>query len=148
MKAVLDASALLNIVRTLGTNALDYVRGCYKLTLTMYEIGNVIWKEATLLRRLSIDEALELLKLTLTVCRFLNTVDPKDSTTVLKLAHGLQITYYDASYVAVACELDLPLITDDTRLRKRVKTNMNIIAKVLGKEVDILSTNEYITHKR
>jgi len=54
MSALLDASALLNIVRSLGRDSLDYIRGCYELTLTPYEIGNAVWKEATLLKRVQV----------------------------------------------------------------------------------------------
>ncbi|OYT49101.1 MAG: hypothetical protein B6U85_00055 [Desulfurococcales archaeon ex4484_42] len=57
MKVLLDASALLNIVRALGSEALDYIEGCYELALTPYEVGNAIWKEATLVKRITIDEA-------------------------------------------------------------------------------------------
>ncbi len=42
MKVLFDASALLNIVRYLGAKALDHIKGCYELSLTPYEIGNVL----------------------------------------------------------------------------------------------------------
>ena len=61
MKLVFDASALLNLIRNHGQDALEYLRGNYVLTLTPYEVGNALWKEAVLLNRVSIDEALLLL---------------------------------------------------------------------------------------
>ncbi len=148
MNALLDASALLNIVRTLGSEALNYIKGCYELALTPYEIGDAIWKEATLLRRLTIDEALTLLNLASLIHRYLNIVNPRNIATVLKLAHGLQITYYDASYVVAANELGLPLVTDNTKLRKRLETRIDMVVEILGKEVEVLSSSEYIAKRR
>lgn len=39
---VFDASALLNLIRFTGSNALDYLKGNYTLTLTPYEVGNAL----------------------------------------------------------------------------------------------------------
>jgi len=148
MSVLLDASALLNIVRSLGPDALNYIKGCYELALTPYEIGNAIWKEATLLERLTIDEALTLLNLISLIHRYLNIVNPRNTVAVLKLAYELRITYYDASYVVAANEFGLPLVTDDTKLRKRLETSMDIVAEILGKEVEVLSSSEYITKRK
>lgn len=148
MKALLDASAILNIVRELGSDSLSYIRGCYELTLTPYEIGNAIWKEATLLKRLSIDEALALLNRIRFVHRYLNAVEPKSIELVLRTAHVLRITYYDASYVVVAKELNVPLVTDDSRLRKKVESSDDVVKRLLGREVKTLSSHEYIASKK
>jgi len=147
MSALLDASALLNIVRSLGRDSLDYIRGCYELTLTPYEIGNAVWKEATLLKRLTINEALTLLNLISLIHRYLNMVYPQNVSAVLRLAFRLKITYYDASYVVESSELNVPLITDDTSLRNRIKSHRNVIKQILGKEVNVLSSDEYITYE-
>ena len=53
MRRVFDASALLNIIRLLGSEALPYLRGNNILTLALYEVGNALWKEATLLGKIS-----------------------------------------------------------------------------------------------
>ncbi|MEL9940845.1 MAG: hypothetical protein QW348_08495 [Ignisphaera sp.] len=50
MKLLFNASALLNILRIPGEK-----------TLTPYEIGNTLWKEATLLNRISLEETTQLL---------------------------------------------------------------------------------------
>jgi len=102
LSVLLDASALLNMVRSLGPGALDYIRGCYELALTPHEIGNAIWKEATLLGRLAVDEALTIINLITLIHRNLSIVNPRNTVAVFKLAHGLQLTYYDASYLVTA----------------------------------------------
>jgi hypothetical protein len=45
MSYVFDSSELLNIVRVLGEDALRYLIS----TLTLHEVGNALWREATLL---------------------------------------------------------------------------------------------------
>jgi len=78
MRYVFDSSALLNIVRALGEDSLKYIRGSYISTLTLYEVGNALWKEATLLNRLSIEEALSLLEAIKNMYRVLRIVEPRD----------------------------------------------------------------------
>ncbi len=85
MRILFDASALLNIIRTLGDKSLSYIREGYKLTLTQYEIGNALWKEATLLKRISVSEALTLLKFLSIICeKYLVAIDPQDRVSILK----------------------------------------------------------------
>lgn len=147
MSVVLDASALLNLVKSLGEEALEYIKGCYDLTLTLYEIGNAIWKETTILKRLTIEEASILLKQLITVHKYINIIDPQDQLTVLKLSYELNITYYDASYIVAASELNIPLVTDDNKLKNKIQLNKHLIIEVIGKEVNVLSSKEYIALK-
>ena len=144
MRRIFDASALVNIIRFLGSEALPYLKGNYILTLTPYEVGNALWKEATLLNRLSIDEALLLMTLIERACRVLNIVSPRNASLVLRLAYELRLTYYDSSYITASYELDAELVTDDEKLRKRVRECRDILLKVLGREVIVCSTRELI----
>lgn len=143
MKALFDASALLNIIRTYGSSALRYLRGSYILTLTPYEIGNALWKEATLIKSLTINEAITLLNMISKVYNCLNIVSPKNSIMVLRLAHELRLTYYDSSYVVSATLLNVPLITDDAKLRKQIKLHKNKIKELLHRHVTVYSSDEY-----
>ncbi len=49
-------------------------------------------------------------------------VDPPSRVQVLKIAVGEHITFYDASYVATALKMGVPLITDDEELPKKVRS--------------------------
>ena len=135
MKLLFDASALLNIVRMLGEKSLPYIKGSYALSLTPYEIGNALWKEATLLNRISLKEATQLLSAIDYLLKYLNIVEPRDKGLALEVAHNLDITYYDASYIIAACELGAELVTDDNKLRKRVEEGRETLRKILGREV-------------
>jgi predicted nucleic acid-binding protein len=144
MRYVFDSSALLNIVRALGEDSLKYIRGSYISTLTLYEVGSALWKEATLLNRLSIEEALSLLGAIKNMYRVLRIVEPRDILLTLNLAYRLKITYYDSSYIITAYEMNADLVTDDEKLKKRVKENRNILLELLGKEIAIYSSRDLI----
>ena len=142
MKLVFDASALLNLIRSAGSSAFNYLKGNYILSLTLYEIGNALWRETTLLKRISISEALSLLELISSICKIMNTINPRNNLLVLKLAHELRITYYDSSYIIASYELNAGLVTDDEKLRKKILLGEKTLIKVLGRKISVYSTRE------
>jgi len=83
------------IVRTLGSRALPCVKGSY--TLTPYEIGNALWKEATLLKRVALGESTYILNTVMQLLKFIHVVEPRNVELTLNIAYKLRITYYDAS---------------------------------------------------
>ncbi len=144
MRLIFDASALLNIIRLMGSDALSHLKGNYILSLTLYEVGNALWKEATLLNRISIDEALSLFNWVNQVCRVLNVITPRDTSLILRLAYDLKLTFYDSSYIVGAGEINGVLITDDERLRRRIISNRDLLVNLLNGEVVTRSTKELI----
>ncbi len=81
MSLLFDSSALLNLIRMIGGSSIRYLRGNYVLSnyvlsLTPYEIGNAVWKEATLLKTISINEALALLQYIDKLYSFLPVISP------------------------------------------------------------------------
>lgn len=145
MKFVFDASALLNLIRLAGSDAFNYLNGNYISSLTLYGVGNALWREAALLSRISVGETYSLLELINNMCKILNNiVNPRDNLVTLKLACELKITYYDASYIVASHELDAALVTDDEKLRKKIRLGEKIISRILGKMVNIYSTKELL----
>jgi len=140
MNILFDASALLNIIRMLGENAVNYLRGNDILTLTPYEIGNALWKEAALLKTISIEEALALLNYADKVYGVMNMLPPSNCSLTLKIAYAIGATYYDSAYIVTAAENNLALATDDTGLSKKIRLHREKIRELLGKEIEILST--------
>ncbi len=51
MSYVFDSLALLNIVKALGETTLRCLKGSYISTLTLYEVGNALWREVTPLKQ-------------------------------------------------------------------------------------------------
>lgn len=124
MSYIFDASALLNLIRKAGSNAIEIVRENYILDLTLYEIGNALWKEAMLLKRISLEEAVKTISFIEKLKEILVIESLSDEDLLLKLLKiSLQqkITYYDAAYISIAQNRKLTLITDDSKLIKTAK---------------------------
>ncbi|MDT7892602.1 MAG: type II toxin-antitoxin system VapC family toxin [Thermoproteota archaeon] len=111
-----DASALYSLI--------DYVdkvdlRKIHILTLTFYEVGNVIWKEYYLHKK--VKNPITLAVLFNKFMRKLNVVEDPPMDGVMKIAAEKGLTYYDASYAHVAESLGLILVSNDKELIR--KTN-------------------------
>lgn len=144
MSLLFDASALLNIIRSLGKGSIPLIKGNYVLTLTPYEVGNALWKEAMLLKRITVEEALQLLSIINSVLTLLNIVELQDRELTLKVACTLNITYYDAAYIVTAYKLNAELVTDDDKLRRKAEEHMKILKEILGGKIAIRASTEII----
>jgi len=144
MSLLFDASALLNIIRSLGKGSIPLIKGNYVLTLTLYEVGNALWKEAMLLKRITVEEALQLLSIINSVLTLLNIVELQDRELTLKVACTLNITYYDAAYIVTAYKLNAELVTDDDKLRRKAEEHMEILKEILGGKIAIHTSTEII----
>ncbi len=133
-----DASALVNLLVSRGSSALDLARGNDILDLTIYEAGNALWKLSTLQHKLSAEEA-DSLQSTLiqTATHHMNVirVSELDHLSVANLARAERMSYYDAAYVSAARDRKRELITDDTRLGRVASKFLNV-----KKSTDLSST--------
>lgn len=121
---LLDSNAIAILLRRLRENAVKVLEGKATLDLARYELGNIIWKECVLKKRINLEEALnraenlaEILKL-LKIEKIESEVDFRE---VMKLATTLKLTFYDASYLHVAKYRKLTLVTEDRELYKKAK---------------------------
>jgi len=142
MKYLFDASALLNLVRRLGEESLKILEENYILTLTIYEVGNALWRETRLLRRLAIDEAEEIMRAIITLIKFMQVIEPQDPIEVLRVSNEIETTFYDAAYVVTALRRGLILVTDDRRLAARIERYRDMILKGYGKELHVIRSTE------
>ncbi len=111
--------------------------------LALYEAGNGLWKIAVLLKTVSLEDAISvaavLKEVTLKNVIQIVTFNKIDFSATLELAHKERLTFYDASYVTTARNLNAILVTDDEKLRKAagksVKTeNYASLEKKLAKQ--------------
>jgi predicted nucleic acid-binding protein len=111
---LLDASALYGLVahyrRWVGHREKFAI-----LHLTVYEVGNALWKEARA-GRLPWREAAGALS---RVLSSLKTLDDPPLERVLEVAVERDLTFYDASYAYVAETLGLSLVTQDRELLRK-----------------------------
>ena len=96
------------------------------LNLAFYELGNAVWKQARIHRRITLEEAYLILDSLTEVFRRLRKPEDEDPLRTLEMAVREGLTYYDAAYISAAIEKGLILVTDDERLyevgRRYVKT--------------------------
>ena len=111
--------------------------------LALYEAGNGLWKIATLLKTVSLEDAINvaaaLKEVTLKNVIQTVTFTKIDFSATLELAHKERLTFYDASYITTARNIKAVLVTDDEKLRKAagksVKTeNYTSLEKKLEKQ--------------
>ncbi len=116
-KLLFDASS---IIYSLKLRKIRILAGNYVQWLTVYEVVNAIWKEAGLVGSLSLKEAKELLEIFLEVLGHMTILEPRSyELKILNIALETGLTAYDASYVVLAREKGLKLVTEDSKLRER-----------------------------
>ena len=124
MKYLLDASALLPLVTQRGKQLIvEASRENLATTdLAAYEACNTLWKLATLLKHISLEDtadvATTLKDLTMKNVIQLTNIAKLDFSHTLKRAYKEQLTFYDASYIAIAENTEAILVTEDEKLRK------------------------------
>ncbi|MEM2792042.1 MAG: type II toxin-antitoxin system VapC family toxin [Candidatus Bathyarchaeia archaeon] len=118
MKYLLDASALVNIVKR---GELFKLYDAVTLDLALYEALNAIWKEHFQLRKIDRDTAMEFITI---FQRIFNVIDKISieglEREVFETSCKYGLTIYDASYITIAMKNDYILITDDEKLTGKI----------------------------
>jgi len=127
MRYLLDASVLTPLLLDLGETVLRLAveTPLYITDLAVYEAGNSLWKLASLLGTLSLEDAYEIASVlhALVARRVLRLVrcDDLEARRVLEIAVREKLTFYDASYIAAAEKLNAVLVTEDRELREKAR---------------------------
>jgi predicted nucleic acid-binding protein len=103
------------------------------ISLACYKLGNALWREAHLLKRISIEEDEKSLNLMFAMLARMQVaeVDDEQGTEIIQIAHKCNLTFYDSVYLVEAKKTSKILVTDDSKLAKA--------AEALG--VETLSSN-------
>jgi len=142
MNLLFDSSAILNTVRNMGGNAISILKSNYSLTLTIYEIGNAIWKEAKLQKRIGLNEALILISNISRILSKMRIIVIDNPAKVLRVAYLMRITYYDASYITATAENNLILVTDDRKLLNKIGEREEILKKIFKTEIRVITSSK------
>ena len=127
MKYLLDASALMLLIKKADAKlTVKYLLESLILDLTFYEIGNAVWKESTLLKFLTPEEAKRLGSRSQSILAEINQVknESEDFQKILEIAKTEKLSYYDSSYVLMAKQRGLQLITEDKKLEMKAKKHV------------------------
>lgn len=124
MKYLLDASALLPLVTKCGRKLIVEAshEELFTTDLAIYEACNSLWKLSKLLKDISIEDAVN----TATIIRDLaikSVIKPINFTQLdfshtIQIAHKEGLTFYDASYITTAKNIEAVLVTEDEKLQK------------------------------
>jgi predicted nucleic acid-binding protein len=124
VKYLLDASALLPLVTRRGGRLIADVLRLDLITtdLAVYEACNSLWKLATLLKTMTLEDASDVGKVLtdVTARGVIQTVDfaHLDLSRTLSIAHRERLTFYDASYIVAAKSKEAVLVTGDEKMLK------------------------------
>lgn len=125
MKYLFDSSA---IFRAFKENKIEILTGNFTLELARYELGNILWKDCVLQAKISEQQSKQLasaVKRTLALMDVMGIGGSEEG--ILETAINHRITFYDASFVYSAKQKELTLVTEDSRLIKKVASATNIL---------------------
>ena len=125
MSCVFDSSAMFAAIKS---GRVDVVSGNYTLDLARYELGNILWKEHALHKRVDMKDLSSLIKLIKAVVELMKVlkIDCREEE-ILGVASNLGITFYDASYAYYAKEMGLTLVTEDAKLLGKLRPHVRVL---------------------
>lgn len=116
------------------------LRGEYLLDLTVYELGNAIWKINKLFKNGDRRAALEAIEQVHHLTALMTRYEAKDRrvlTSIMGNTFKHNLTFYDSAYLTIASKLNLTLVTEDKKLAQAAKEA----------DVPVNSTETLITSK-
>jgi len=125
MSYLFDASAIFKAIKE---GKIEILSGNHTIELARYELGNVLWKEQTLHRKIQAKEAEKLAKTIKDIFKLLNVLNIACyEEEILALAIKANLTFYDASYVHLSLKRNLTLVTEDANLTNKAKNYVKTI---------------------
>ncbi|MBX8635178.1 MAG: type II toxin-antitoxin system VapC family toxin [Thermoplasmata archaeon] len=113
-----------------GGRIIDIVTGNWTLDLTVYEVGNAVWKLNTIKSKITSAEADNLLRNLLDIVadriRLISSSEI-DHLSTIRIAREEKLGYYDAIYLSIAMTRNLLLVTDDRRLYNSAKKYVKVL---------------------
>ena len=129
-ESLFDASAIVNLLISQGGRIIDIVTGNWTLDLTVYEVGNAVWKLNTIKSKITSAEADNLLRNLLDIVadriRLISSSEI-DHLSTIRIAREEKLSYYDATYLSIAMTRNLLLVTDDRRLYNSAKKYVKVL---------------------
>ncbi len=118
MSYILDASTLVPLIMIYGKGLREILGNheIHVLDLTCYEVCNAFWKEYIKLHRipkeLALDSCIYMVEFMIKHT-FIHSLNELEVDTVFNIAVDNNITIYDASYIALAKKLGIPIVSND-----------------------------------
>jgi predicted nucleic acid-binding protein len=115
-----DSNAIYTLIRETPDKATDTLMEGTTIYLAYYEIGNALWRECLLLKRISIEEAKKTLSFIYEMLARMQIglMNDEKGNETLENAHKLNLTFYDSAYLVEAKKNNKILVTNDNKLAK------------------------------
>ena len=119
-----DSNIIYRLIRELPQDALEKLAEGTTIYLAYYELGNALWRECLLLKKISVDEAVKSLDLMYLILGRMQvaSLDNETGQEILQTAHKFNLTFYDTAYLVEAKRSGKTLVTDDHKLAKVAET--------------------------
>jgi predicted nucleic acid-binding protein len=126
-----DSNIIYTLIREFPQGAREKLVEGTTIYLAYYELGNALWRECLLLKRISIDEAVKSLDLMYSILEHMQvaSLNNEKGSEVLQTANKFNLTFYDAAYLVEAKKSGKTLVTDDNKLAKSAE---NLGIKILS----------------
>ncbi|WP_148683407.1 type II toxin-antitoxin system VapC family toxin [Fervidicoccus fontis] len=129
---VIDASVLAAFIRKEPgwERLVVFVKLCTTIDLAVKEVLNTIWRDYSVRKTISIDQAVRLREILLSMIGINVLIEPEGKyiSKGFEIALKTGTTVYDALYIALAAEKNLPLITLD---KKQAKASEDVGVKAI-----------------
>lgn len=128
-RLLIDSSSLMLLMKKANIQtALDHLRTSLLLDLTFYEVGNAIWKETCLTKFLTKNESEVLRNRVQKVLERTNKIlsEASNFQKILGISESEKLSFYDSSYLFVAKEKGLVLVTEDKELRVKAEKQVEV----------------------
>jgi predicted nucleic acid-binding protein len=121
---LLDASAFILLIKKANVQTtFQQLQNSLILDLTVYEVGNALWKESTLAKYLTPQEAKTLEKVAQIILSRTDKILNQDVTfqQIMEIAKTENLSFYDSSYIYFAKQKNIKLITEDQTLKEKAQ---------------------------
>jgi predicted nucleic acid-binding protein len=121
---LLDASAFILLIKKANVQTtFQCLQNSLVLDLTVYEVGNALWKESTLAKFLTPEESKTLEKVAQIILSRTDKILNEDVTfqKIMEIAKTENISFYDSSYIYFAKQKNIKLITEDQTLKAKAQ---------------------------
>ncbi len=126
---LLDTSSLMLLMKTANLKTqLDFLQTSYLLDLTFYEVGNALWKETCKTKFITKNEAQTLQKNIQIVLARTDKIccETTDFQKISEVAETENLSFYDSSYLFIAQEKKLILVTEDKKLSSKAEKHLDV----------------------
>ena len=115
-----DASSIIEILSTERRGGVDLFKEGTRTDLTLFEVGNVVWKTRGQRGLKNPGEATSRVREAGKVLGLMAVahLEPGEAEYVLEVVLSYGLSFYDASYLYIAIRNGLTLVTEDEALRK------------------------------